>query len=626
MFGGNATLHPREHARVAEQRLERLTHLARDIASATRCRDVARITAREACIVTGARAAIVVACSRDGSTLQVVASHNASPALIAQWDGLPIELEHPLARTCRSAAPEWLDLAQAESAALPGVALTDGPPGGFAALPLCAEHRAVGAVGLSFGGRSLPPGHERDFLATLIELCAQGYVRALRHDIERSERVAAARLGVMLEAGQAISRATDAREVIARLGELVVPRFADWAAVDLVEPNGALRLGAVVHADSGKVLCGYEGDRELALPPAAAARALFAVLRTGEPQLFEEAPSDLVRSPSNEDAHLLAARGEGMRSAMVVPLAARDSVLGAVTLVSAREGLRYDEMDLRLACKVAQHAALALDNARLIEAERAARFEAQSANRMKDAFLATVSHELRTPLHAILGWSTLLRSGTLDARGRERAVETIERNARAQARLVDDVLDVSRIISGKLSLELADIEVSDVVTRAVDVVWPTAQAKGVALEVFVPSRLGTMKADRGRIEQVFWNILSNAVKFTPAGGRVRVEASIQAHDVVVRVVDTGKGIRPEFLAYVFEPFHQQDTSTTRSHGGLGLGLSIAHHLVRLHGGLIKVESEGDGRGATFEIRLPLEVVPLTREPALARESSREARD
>ena len=601
MFGGDIELE--RTARVAEQRLALLMSVARAIAGAMRCEDVARVATREACDALGARASVVVSCSHELGSVAVVASHGLPPH--AQGS-VVLDPDHPLARVCRTATAEWLEGAAAERAGAPfGVTPPKGPIA-FVALPLCAEHRAVGALGVVLHGRSGLPVADRDLLVTLVELCSQAYVRALRHDVERTERVAAARLGVMLEAGQAISRATDASEVLIRLGELVAPRFADWAVVDLVGEDGP-RLGAVIHAAAGKVGCAYEAERERPLPPAIARRVLDRVLRSGEPELFARAELDLVREPEPGEEALTSARAEGVRSAIVVPLAARDAVLGTVTLVSTREGLEYDEMDLRLAAKIAHHAALALDNARLIEAERAARCEAQRANRMKDAFLATISHELRTPLHAILGWATLLRGGALEGTARERAIETIERNARAQARLVDDVLDVSRIISGKLSLELGDVELAEVLLRAVDVVWPTAQAKRIQLEVTVPEPLGRARADRGRLEQVFWNVLSNAMKFTPERGHVRVEALARAQqsDVLVRISDTGKGIRPEFLDFVFEPFHQQDSSTTRGHGGLGLGLSIAHHLVLLHGGDIGVRSEGDGMGATFEIRLPV---------------------
>lgn len=610
MFGGDIELE--RSARVAEQRLALLVSAARAIAGAMRCDDVARIAAREACAAVGARAAVVVSSTHEVGAVSLVAAHGLGPA---PFEPVTLGPDHPLARVCRTATAEWLEGGVAERAGAPFGLVPPGTNVGFVALPICAEHRAVGALGLVLHGRTGLPAPDRELLVTLVELCSQAYVRALRHDVERTERVAAARLGVMLEAGQAISRATDAAEVVVRLGDLVAPRFADWAVVDLVVAEHGPRLGAVIHAATGRVGCTYEADRERPLPAALVPRVLERVLRSGEPELFARASLELVREPEAEEEHLAAARREGVRSAIVVPLAARDAVLGTVTLVSTREGLEYDEMDLRLASKIAHHAALALDNARLIEAERAARCEAQRANRMKDAFLATISHELRTPLHAILGWATLLRGGALEGSARDRAIETIERNARAQARLVDDVLDVSRIISGKLSLELGEVELADVLLRAVDVVWPTAQAKRIELEVAVPPMLGRTRADRGRLEQVFWNVLSNAVKFTPERGRVRVEAvaRVQESDVVVRISDTGKGIRPEFLDFVFEPFHQQDSSTTRGHGGLGLGLSIAHHLVRLHGGEIGVESEGDGLGATFEIRLPSSVSTTTAE-------------
>jgi signal transduction histidine kinase len=605
MFGGNSELE--QHVRLAEKQLARLTALARDIAAATRCQEVARILARQACETLDARASIVVASPRGGASLELAASHGVPQDDLGPWADLSFDLDHPLVHACRSATPAWVDASVAARTAYPGLELVrHGPVTAFVALPLCAERRAFGAVGVSLRTHAIPEPGERELLATVVELCAQAYVRALRHDVERTERVAAARLGVMLEAGQAISSATHARDVIERLGELVVPRFADWTAIDLVTTGAAPRLAAITHVENGGVVCTHEDDRDGPLPPATAAHVLEDVLRTGEARLFERATPELVRETAPGETELAAARAHGVRSAMVVPLTARDSVLGAALLVSTREGIAYDEMDLRLASKVAHHAALALDNARLIEAERDARCEAQRANRMKDAFLATISHELRTPLHAILGWATLLRSGALEGVARDRAVETIERNARAQARLVDDVLDVSRIISGKLALDREEVELAEVLERAIDVVWPSARAKRLRLDVDVPPKLGRARGDRGRLEQVFWNVLSNAVKFTPEEGRVHVEARAEVGTLLVRITDSGKGIRREFLGLVFEPFHQQDSSTTRGYGGLGLGLSIAHHLVLLHGGAITVQSDGEGRGATFEIRLPSE--------------------
>lgn len=240
--------------------------------------------------------------------------------------------------------------------------------------------------------------------------------------------------------------------------------------------------------------------------------------------------------------------------------------------------------------------------AQLLELERAARREAEIANRAKDDFLATVSHELRTPLNAILGWTTSLQRGvTKDV---DRALALIERNARAQARIVDDLLDFSRIASGEFQLQVGVTDLSQVLLGALEAVRPTAEAKGVALEAHVDDNLGTCLADADRVQQIVWNLLSNGVKFTPKGGSVDLYANRKGTSIAVRVTDTGLGIEPEFLPHVFEPFKQADASTTRSHSGVGLGLAIVKQLVVAHGGTISAESEGIGKGASFTLRLP----------------------
>jgi PAS domain S-box-containing protein len=242
---------------------------------------------------------------------------------------------------------------------------------------------------------------------------------------------------------------------------------------------------------------------------------------------------------------------------------------------------------------------------RLLESERASRESAEEASRLKDVFLATVSHELRTPLTAIHGWALLLASGQLDAAGAARAVEVIERNARAQKQIINDLLDVSRIISGKMRLDVRRVELGAVVSAAVESVRLAAQAKEIELQISPAAPAAEVSGDPERLQQVFWNLLANAVKFTPAGGRVSVCLSRADGHAEVAVSDTGAGISPDFRPYVFDRFRQGDSSTTRDHGGLGLGLSIVRHLVELHGGTVKAESEGEGRGSTFTVELPL---------------------
>ena len=240
----------------------------------------------------------------------------------------------------------------------------------------------------------------------------------------------------------------------------------------------------------------------------------------------------------------------------------------------------------------------------LLEREQGARAEAEAANQAKDQFLATVSHELRTPLTAILGWARLLKTGAIDAAKRERAIDTIERNATAQAKIIDDLLDVSRIVSGKLRLDLAPVELTDVIEQAVESLRPTAAAKGIRIEADIDDQC-VVAGDSARIQQVAWNLLSNSVKFTSSEGRIGVRLARDRNDAVLSVEDTGAGIAPELLPHVFDRFRQGDSTTTRTQGGMGLGLAIVRQLVQLHGGRVSASSGGVGRGASFEVRLPL---------------------
>jgi PAS domain S-box-containing protein len=246
----------------------------------------------------------------------------------------------------------------------------------------------------------------------------------------------------------------------------------------------------------------------------------------------------------------------------------------------------------------------------MLEAERGARMLAQRSVRMKDEFLATLSHELRTPLNAILGWTQLLRSGGAPQAGElRRATEIIERNARAQVRLIDDLLDLSRIMSGRFRLDVQQVALLDIVRGALDSIEPTSQTKGVRLESILDPQSVTVSGDPARLQQVFWNLLSNAVKFTPKGGRVQVLLQRVNSHIEFSVRDTGIGIPAEFLPHVFERFSQGDSSTHREYGGLGLGLAISKQLVDLHGGSIHAKSLGEGQGATFVVTLPLIMLP-----------------
>ncbi len=292
-----------------------------------------------------------------------------------------------------------------------------------------------------------------------------------------------------------------------------------------------------------------------------------------------------------------------VKSLLVVPVRSHDPL--AALGVYWEKKRKANDREVALLEALADAAHIALINTQLYEETKAAREQAEEASRLKDEFLATISHELRTPLNAMLGWSRMLRSGKLDQQTSQHALVTIERNAMAQAQLIEDLLDVSRIISGKMGLDAQPVELAPTIQAAVDSVRLAAQAKGIQFSMALDPSAGPVSGDPTRLQQIVWNLLSNAIKFTPKDGRVQVRLERVNSYVEIAVSDNGIGISPEFLPNVFDRFRQADGTLTRSYGGLGLGLSIVRHLVELHGGSIFAASDGEGRGATFTIRLPL---------------------
>jgi PAS domain S-box-containing protein len=324
-------------------------------------------------------------------------------------------------------------------------------------------------------------------------------------------------------------------------------------------------------------------------------------------------------------------------SYLAVPVISRSGeVLGGLFFGNPEPDV-FTERDERIVVGVAAQAAIAIDNARLYEAaqraaeermqlldsERAARAAAERASAMKDEFLATLSHELRTPLSAILGWSQVLRKGAKNAEDLQRGLDTIERNARAQTQLIEDLLDMSRITSGKLRLDVQQVDPSVFIQAAVETVRPAAEAKGVALDKVLDPAAGPISGDTSRLQQVVWNLLSNAIKFTPKGGKVQVLLERVGSHAEISVTDTGIGIASEFLPRVFDRFTQANATTTRTFGGLGLGLAIVRHLVELHGGTVDVRSRGEGLGATFSVQLPLSAVKRSAKPRGAAQRAEE---
>jgi signal transduction histidine kinase/CheY-like chemotaxis protein len=271
---------------------------------------------------------------------------------------------------------------------------------------------------------------------------------------------------------------------------------------------------------------------------------------------------------------------------------------------------RFGERAERILRGLAVQAGVSLENAFLFREAHEARQVAEDASRSKDEFLATVSHELRTPLNAMMGWAQLLQMSRGDEAKQTTGLETIVRNAKIQAQLIDDLLDMARIVSGKMRLDVRSVDLVKVIDSAIDAAGPAAEAKSIRILRLLDPLVGAVAGDPDRLQQVVWNLLSNAVKFTPRGGKVEVRLERVNSHLEVMVSDTGVGINPDFLPHVFERFRQSDSSTTRSRGGLGLGLAIVRHLVELHGGTVHVKSPGEGRGSTFIVRLPLSIAHL----------------
>ncbi|HEY2434892.1 MAG TPA: ATP-binding protein [Vicinamibacterales bacterium] len=401
----------------------------------------------------------------------------------------------------------------------------------------------------------------------------------------------------LAEAAGALASSLDYGQTLQTMAQLAVPHIADWCAIDIVDAAGAVELLALSHVDPARVAMARAFATKYPPDPQSPTGTL-AVIRTGKPELLPLLTDEMIERGGRSDEHRADVRALGIASFMIVPLRTRRGIVGAMTFVAAESRRSFTPADLRFAETVADRAAVAIDNARAYD-------EAQRANRVKDEFLATLSHELRTPLNAILGYAQMLRGGAIAAERHEAALEVIERNAQVLTQLVGDILDVSRIVSGKMKLSVQAVELGPLFADALGTVLPAAERRGIRLTSRVAPDLVTVHADPDRLRQVLWNLLTNAVKFTPAGGRVEVNAARVAPDgVELTVIDTGRGISTDFMPFLFERFRQADGPYSREHGGLGLGLSIARNIVEMHGGTIHAESEGDGRGATFRVRLP----------------------
>jgi PAS domain S-box-containing protein len=402
------------------------------------------------------------------------------------------------------------------------------------------------------------------------------------------------------EIAGALSESLAYGETLSRVAALVVPAFADWCAVDVVREDGEVERVAVTHAHGGKVELADEIRRRYEHPRSP--NWPLHVIRTATPALFPDLTDEMIVAAAHGDEERIGlVRELGLRSYVCVPLVVAGRALGALTVANGESGRRFDEDDIRLAEDIASRAALAVANARSYE-------QLQRANRLKDEFLATLSHELRTPLNAILGYARLASGGILTGAKLSRAMEIIERNAAALTQMVEDILDVSRIVAGKMRLDVQPVELPAVLQDAIETIRPAADAKRIKLHAVIDPQVPAISGDPDRLRQVVWNLLSNAVKFTPRQGHVQVRLERINSSVEITISDTGVGIEPEFLPHVFEQFRQADAGSTRQQSGLGLGLAIVRNLVELHGGTVTASSGGRGTGATFRVRLPVMIV------------------
>jgi PAS domain S-box-containing protein len=419
-------------------------------------------------------------------------------------------------------------------------------------------------------------------------------------EIEASER----RARFLAEASAVLASSLDYQATLRGVAQQAVPHLADWCVVHVSEDGQTFKQLAIRHADPEKSAFAEEAGEQYPPDPDAQV-GVPNVLRTGRSEFYPRVDDAVLVQFARGEEHLRILRESNLRSAMFVPLVARNRPLGVMTFIASDCHPPYTPADLELAEDLARRAALAVDNAMLFAESNRARAIAEEANRLKDEFLATVSHELRTPLNAIVGWSHMLRNRRFDPPTTARALETIERNAKMQAQIVEDILDVSRIITGKLRLDVQPVDLASVIEAALDSVRPAADAKEIRLQATLDPHTLPVPGDPNRLQQVVWNLLSNAVKFTPRGGQVEVRLRQSDSHAEIVVTDTGQGITGELLPFVFDRFRQGDSTSTRLHGGLGLGLAIVRHLVELHGGTVTAESAGADRGAVFTVRLPL---------------------
>jgi signal transduction histidine kinase/CheY-like chemotaxis protein len=615
-----------EAVRVARQ-ADRLAQLTAALGQARTPGAVIEAAVQEPLHALRADAGMFLLISGDGARAELARAVAHRAETMAGWEGAPLSDRTPLSDAVGRGAPVILE-SQARAQVEYTNLAAELYPREYSALvivPLLIGSRVVAVIRLDFRKSRTFSADDREYLFSVGPRAAQALDRTWQYEYAQRARVEAeslrARADQELTERQKVEQALRASEGRYRALAARTSRLHGLTAA----LSEAVTLKAVAQAvvHQGKIVVGATtGQVALLVENGTRFEALFSEAHgqaDSEPRRFSvesglcEAQAVETRQPVFVGSFsewqerywrsaTLAADG-GFVSSATLPLMVEGNAIGVLAFYFTLP-VNFDDSYKALLVSVAQHCAQALDRARLYEAAQRARADAEAANRLKDDFVSIVSHELRTPLNAILGWASMLQRGSLESPVAARALQSIHDNATRQTRLIDELLDFSRMIGGRTRLDLEMIDLRDLIRGVVESIIPSAAAQGLDLQLSTIPPV-VVHGDLRRLEQVFFNLLSNAAKFTPAGGRVALETRVVDELIEVKVIDNGVGIEPEFLPHAFDRFRQADSTTTRNHGGLGLGLSIARQLVEAHRGTIEVHSEGKGHGSTFIVRLPV---------------------
>jgi signal transduction histidine kinase len=630
----------RREAEDAAARSDRVAELTAALAQARTPRAAIEAIVQEPLHALGADAGLLLLVTSDGSAAELERAVGYRQDVQEAWSKVPLSDKSPVSDAVGRAAPVILESRETRSAEYADAPRVGGDADfqSTVVVPLSIGSHVAAVVQLDFREPRTFSAADRHYLSTLAGRGAQTLDRTWQVEFAQRARAEAealrARADQELAERQSIEHALRASEaryrtLAARTSRLHGLTAALSESVTLsavaqaVVHHGKIAVGAtggevtlLVDGGTGfETLYAENGDERTQDPHRFAVETGLCgtqAVQTRRPVFvasFAEWQERYARSAS------IAADG-GYISSATLPLLVEGTAIGVLAFHFTAP-VNFDEAYQALLVSVAQHCAQALDRSRLYDSAQRARTDAEAANRLKDEFVSIVSHELRTPLNSILGWTSMLQRGSLDPATSIRALQSIRDNATRQAKLVDELLDFSRIIAGRTTLDFEDVDLRELIRGVVESMIPAASAAGLDLQLSpVPSV--KVVGDVRRLEQVFFNLIGNAIKFTPSGGRVAINVALEGSQALVQVSDTGVGIDPAFLPHVFDRFRQGDSATTRTHGGLGLGLSIARQLVDAHKGSIAAASEGAGTGATFTVTLPVTASPVAMVAAAAR--------